>query len=351
MTLPILQVVPLLAPGQSGVGDHAERLAEALEQAHGIRTTFVAARAPGDGNADPARFAAALRRASPGQSALVLHYVGYGYARRGAPLWLPRLLSEVRRQASLPLVTIFHELYALGRPWQSSFWLSPLQRRIAGQLARASDAMVTPRAASARWLRARSARAPIHVRPVFSNVGEPAALPRWQDRAPALVLFGQAAFKQVVLADPARLLAVCRKLGIEALFNVGAPVTVPASIAQALRVSDRGMLPAAEVSQVLQSSRYLAFNYFPRHLGKSSIFAGAAAHGTVPIGFGVDGDAEEGLVPGTHVWGADALLGGGFEPDGARASAALHAWYRAHDCAAHARTLAGALQELIARAA
>jgi hypothetical protein len=352
MTMPILQVIPRLAPRESGVGDYAECLADTLEQAHGIRSTFVAATEKADpGPVNPGRFAAALRRAAFGQSALVLHYVGYGYARRGAPLWLPRLLREVRGARPLPLVTIFHELYALGRPWQSSFWLSPLQRRIAGQLARASDAILTPRTTSARWLRACSKGAPIYVLPVFSNIGEPAAPPHWDRRVPALVLFGQASFKQAVLADAPRLLAVCRKLGVEALVNIGAPVPMPASIVGALRVSDRGVLDAADVSHVLQSSRYLAFNYFPGHLGKSSILASAAAHGTVPVGFGVDGDAPEGLLAGTHVWGAEALLRGHFELDGERTSAALQAWYRSHDRAAHARTLSAALRELVARAA
>ena len=38
---------------------------------------------------------------------------------------------------------MFHEFHAMGPPWRSSFWLSPLQRRLATSLTRLSDGLVT----------------------------------------------------------------------------------------------------------------------------------------------------------------------------------------------------------------
>ena len=71
---------------------------------------------------------------------VILHYVGYGYEKRGCPLWLIRGLESWKRNHRVHrLLVIFHELYAAGSPWQSSFWNSPVQRWITGRLARLAD--------------------------------------------------------------------------------------------------------------------------------------------------------------------------------------------------------------------
>ncbi|MFZ4728709.1 MAG: glycosyltransferase family 1 protein, partial [Pseudanabaena sp.] len=70
-------------------------------------------------------------------SPVLLHYVGYGYAKRGCPVWL---VDGIQRWKNLYpdrlLVTMFHELHASGTPpWTSSFWLSPLQKNLVTRLA------------------------------------------------------------------------------------------------------------------------------------------------------------------------------------------------------------------------
>jgi len=50
------------------------------------------------------------------------------------------------------LVTMFHEVYATGPPWASSFWLSPLQRNLAARLAQMSDHCLTSRQGYAKLL-------------------------------------------------------------------------------------------------------------------------------------------------------------------------------------------------------
>ena len=75
---------------------------------------------------------------------VLLHYSGYGYAPRGAPLWLVEGLERWKEhRARRRLIVMFHETWASGLPWQSSFWLCPLQRWCVARIARLADAVVT----------------------------------------------------------------------------------------------------------------------------------------------------------------------------------------------------------------
>ena len=74
---------------------------------------------------------------------VLLHYAGYGYQARGCPTRLVAGLRDWKRRGGGRLVTVFHEVYASGPPWRSSFWLFPFQRRLAAERARRSDGIVT----------------------------------------------------------------------------------------------------------------------------------------------------------------------------------------------------------------
>ena len=92
--------------------------------------------------------------------------------------WLRAFASGARRARHVPLVTIFHELYASGRPWQSAFWLSPLQKHIARSILNLSSLAITPtdlyRKRLSRWRKDSAIK--ITAMPVFSNVGEPSCV-------------------------------------------------------------------------------------------------------------------------------------------------------------------------------
>src|SRR5262249_1765432 len=108
--------------------------------------------------------------------AVVLHFSGYGYQKRGVPVWLVQGLQIWSRRAGrVPLLTIFHELYASGRPWQSAFWVSPLQKQIMRSILKLSSAAITPTDLCSKMLSEwRDGDATeITTMPVFSNVGEP----------------------------------------------------------------------------------------------------------------------------------------------------------------------------------
>src|SRR5262245_37004064 len=81
-----------------------------------------------------------------GSGTLFIQVSHYGYQKRGIPLGLLRWL-RAQKSSGIRIGFFFHELYAFGPPWTSSFWLSPLQRYITGEMARLSDFWITNRQA------------------------------------------------------------------------------------------------------------------------------------------------------------------------------------------------------------
>lgn len=291
----VVQLVPTLPPPAEGVGSYALALAQALAEQRGIASRFLAgdpAWTGAEAEGVPAApvtarrasaLAADLTAAAEGAAAVLVHYVNYAYQRRGCPAWL--VLGLERWRAGAPgrrLVTMFHEVYATGLPWQSSFWLMPVQRRLARRLLAASDAAVTSLALYVRRL----GGGEVPVWPVFSTVGEPATLPGPGERAPRLVVFGgRGTRRRAWTARRADLAAACRELGIEEVCDVGPPLEVPTAGSEVDGVPVRrlGLLPGAEVSALFAEARAGFLAYPPDFLAKSTIFAAYCAHGLVPV--------------------------------------------------------------------
>ena len=276
----VIQIVPRLAPPAEGVGSYAEALATALAGRFGVETRFVAA------DRLEARTAATLAATLEAEEngSVLLHYVNYGYQPRGCPVWLVDGLSRWRRGGGgRRLVTVFHEVWATGPPWRSSFWLSPLQRRLATAVVRLSAALATSLELYGRLVRRRAGGREVRVMPVFSTVGEPPAVPQLAGRAPRLVVFGGAGVRARAWGrELPDLAAACAELGIEEILDVGPPLPVPARVA-GIPVRPRGLLPAAEVAALLLDARAGFVAYPPGFLPKSTIFAAYCAYGVLPV--------------------------------------------------------------------
>lgn len=274
----ILQIIPFLPPPPEGVGTHALLLAGALRSRFGIESSFVAASTLPEKTPDALR--AALAGAAPPGTTAILHYVGYGYHPRGCPDWLVEGLEGWEGR----LVTSFHEVWATGPPWTSSFWLSPRQRRLAGRLARRSDGLLTSMALyRARLLRHTPGREVV-VMPVVSTVGEPEQITPLAGRAPRLVLFGgpgtRARAYRHLAADLER---ACEELGLTEVHDVGPPADGVPETVGGRPVRRLGTLPDAEVSRLLLESMAGYVAYPAPFLAKSSIFAAYCAHGMLPV--------------------------------------------------------------------
>jgi len=356
----IVQIVPLLPPPFEGLGGYALALARFFASSHGIPSAYVVglpswcgttpgdvvavAERSGEGLAEALAACSRLTGRGHEATAVVLHYVNYGYQKRGCPVWLLRGLARWREEApGQRLVTVFHEVYAFGPPWRSSFWLSPVQRRLAARLARMSDGVVTPLSRYAGSLRRWRPGLPSRVLPVFSTVGEPETLMSYPERKPIMVTFGGPGSRERAYGPyRSQLDGACRALGIERLIDIGPAISsVPASVS-GRPVESLGTLPAEEVSARLQEAQAGFLAYPPGFLGKSSVFAAYSAHG-LPTVVAWDGDqATESVRRGVHyltVW----ELAEDADSRSAHVAIQARAWYLEHSL----RTQADVYSELL----
>ncbi len=294
-------IVQLAPHGPGGVSDYLEALA-ARWLAGGVPTSVLRL-ARADVRLEP--LVARLRALAGPTDAVgvVLHFSGYGYAPRGLCGWLLDELDDARRElgAQLRLLTVFHELYATGRPWTSAFWTSGVQARIATRLARRSDAIWTNSGHHGRWLGAAAgATVPVQVAPVFATIGEASgATPAPSHRPATMVVFGGTSTRQRAFDGLARWPGLLGRLGVVRIDEMGGggasrcPGGLPRHV-------HHGSLPQDALAHALQSARYGLIDYPPRHLGKSTVYAAYASFGCVTVNTDSTPEPADGLQPGAH---------------------------------------------------
>lgn len=351
---PITVIVPRLSPAVDGLGDYGLLLAGQLRRDFRLGTQFIIGDPDWAGSSEVSRFPvrqvaqqtpAALLDCLPSEvgSTVLLHYVGYGYARRGCPQWLVDGLEQWKQQGpQRHLVTLFHELYADGPIWTSAFWTSGWQRQLAERLARLSDRCVTNRQAAADQLYQLSGRKheAVPVLPVFSTVGESRYLRPLADRPRWLVVFGSKGPRERVYGESrATLERVCQQLEIEQILDIGPDLdALPDRVGNA-PVLALGIRKPKEISNLLATALAGFLAYPANYLGKSTIFAAYCAHGTLPICYTPDSPTADGVLAGKHFWAAaqepqiSLPLAQAIATNG-------HLWYQAHRLAVHARTFA-----------
>ncbi|MEP7013320.1 MAG: hypothetical protein ABJC13_23620 [Acidobacteriota bacterium] len=335
----LIQIVPRLPPPEEGVGGIALTLAGALSE-RGIESRFVvpaphgaAAKGAGLDVVEVAPEPEALAAALAGAERTVLHYAGYGYHSRGVPRWLAAGLAHTEGA----LWTQFHEVWATGPPWRSSFWLGPLQRRIVRALGDRSERVTTSLDLYSDLLRGvlSDPSREIGVRPVISGIGEPAEIPTFASRAPRLVLFGGTGVRgRAYEIDSGKIEAAARAFGLSEIWDIGPGGVAPQSIG-ALQIRRLGVLPASEVSAILAESAAGFLSYPLGFLGKSSVFAAYAAHGMLPI---CSGRPASGVRSGVPFWDAAAAFSPASYATGI--AAAARTWYEGHSLARQAGEIA-----------
>lgn len=316
----VIQIVPQLPPAINGVGDYALHLARQLRKDYEIETCFVVGNPNWQGaNAiedfpiqkivDHSAEALFLMLSTDGNQSVpvLLHYVGYAYAKRGCPVWLLEGLERWKSYAAnTRLITMFHEVYAAGQPpWTSAFWLFGQQKNLAARLAQVSDRCLTSKQHYAEILSqlSQGKHSQIPTLPVFSNVGEPEQVPPLAKRSRQLVVFGSRGNRlRVYQKFQAELSHACQVLGIEKILDVGLSTGLTLSSLNGVPVVEKGQLPAIEISSILLNSwaGFLAYN--PNYLAKSGIFAAYCSHGLLPISARTNGLSVDRTESGKNYW-------------------------------------------------
>lgn len=356
----VTSVITRLPPAVDGVGDYALNLALRLRQDFDIETHFVVGDPTWTGATEiegflidqvSRRSANALLSLLPNAhqqpTIILLHYVNYGYAKRGCPVWLVDGLQRWRSASvNRSVVTMFHEVYAFGPPWTSSFWLSPLQRNLAARIAQLSDRILTSRQDYAKLLHQLSfgKHTQIPSLPVFSSLGEPDWVPPLVERERRVVVFGSPSNRLRVYQESfAQLELTCQRLGIEEIWDIGPSASLTLSTVNGVPVVQLGKRSAAEIGSILLNSLVGFFNYNPDYLAKSTIFAAYCAHGLLPVSPQCSTLPVDGIEVGKHYWMPDGSTTG-VEPQELQAIADnARAWYQTHNLSVQAKTFAALL--------
>lgn len=354
----ILQIVPRPPGSQEGVGDYALTVARKLRQRFARNTTFV--------TNGVARIEDDFEILSPIDSVsghkdfehVILHYVNYGYHKRGVPFRLLSILRQVRRQCPGRLLTIFHELYASGPPWKSAFWLRPFQIQIAKSISRLSDTCIVSGETMLAQIKKLTPHANVRMHPVPSNFGEPSLSPdqfinrsanRW------VICGGTVLVERSLRSLLASLNQIPEIFSPRELFILGgkenAAIRSLVVDLPNIRCDYRPEIAVSEASQILSSSTFAWLDYF-HHVDvptdvvlKSSAFAAACAHGVIPIvpsrgsPISLDGDR----LPGPFFVDSNSCQLP-VADDRAKVAAQFYNWYQRHASSEHlARGIADAL--------
>jgi hypothetical protein len=345
----ITQIVPTLPPKIDGLGDYALNLARQLRRDWQIETHFIVGDPAWIGDRDPEfetqaiahRSASALLSVLRRDRPILLHYSGYGYARRGCPQWL---ITALNRYQDSHLVTMFHEVYTYdcGPFWTSSFWLSPLQKRIATQLIQRCDRSLTSRENYVRLLQkiSHQANLKITVLPVFSNLGEPTNLRPLSQRQRRLIVFGHRNTRLRTYTEHLRQLQhICKALSLAEIYDIGQPTGLNLSAICPCPVVEIGVASTTQISQIMQDAiaGFLSVPP-PEYLGKSTIFAAYCAHGLIPILPEASSTSIDGLTPYQHYWVAQPQFDTCQDKFAIAKSA--QTWYCQHNLAVQARQFA-----------
>jgi hypothetical protein len=363
----LIQVVPERTVEPNGVADYARSLACTLRTHWGVNTAFVT----GTPSPEASRIvdewqtiSVATRRsrcfvdtitslqAASNASAVLIHLSGYGYQERGAPLWLLKGLRMWKSQEKrVPLITVFHELYAVGQVWQSSFWLSPLQKQIARGILTLSSKVITPtvlyRDQLKNWSRN---HVEVTCMPVFSNVGEPADVPPPCARSATAVVFGREGVEDRLFGRYREAVErTAATLGIKQIVDVGPRARSVQPAVGGVPIASKGTLPQEVVSELLQRVRFGFVAYPVCAIAKSGVFAAYAAHGVIPVVFSDEREVSDGLEPGRHFLDGLRLEGVATAKALRSVQSELRSWYVPHCLRVQAESIQKYIMNIMGR--
>lgn len=335
----LIHILPHRAQTPDGIGDFATILAEQLQSHHGCSSIFIICnpafatilRDDGFRNIVSAKTSDSLigilsdLQKEFSKITVLLHYSGYGFQKRGAPIWLvDALKSWKKNNQNIQLISFVHELFALGKPWKISYWIRPVQMWCTISIAKLSDHIFSNTKNGIEWMSIYVDKRKISYCPIYSTVGEPTVVTSPCNRDNVVIVFGSIADKPAFYSRRDGVVEkILLEIGCTKLIDIGRRnFEVPQDIA-GIPIEAMGMLEPHEVSTIMQNSKFGIIPQIPydfEYLCKSTIFAAYAAHGVVPIVVGtslaMQSDLSD-LMPSEHFLG-HALRDKQFAYDSAR---------------------------------
>ena len=257
-----------------------------------------------------------------------LHYVSYGYAKRGTPLWLLRGLQKWKSSNNNHvLITTFHESYATSiRPWTSSFWNQWLQKLICKKIFLLSEHSITNREANQNRFKKFSLSKKIAVLPVFSNMGEGSSIIPLFERKKQLVILGSIDSRNTIYKNYiTEINKVCKKLNIQKVIDIGSVVAQLPKLDIPIEVM--GIKGRNEISSILSESYAgLMGAYGSEYFARSGIFAAFTSHSMLVIALDADvRKPKDSIIANQHFITADSS-----NADYDAVSNAGYEWYMQH---------------------
>lgn len=290
----ILTLVPALPPKVNGLGDFAFNLAKSMNEKYDVDTVFLNSDVDNESTVIKyfkiesikilQRKALIKKLNQHNPEILLINYVGYAYSKHGVPTWLTNVIEEWKGiNSDCTIITIFHELYASGWPWQKSFWLMPLQKCIAFRMFKLSDYSIVNTEITYSILHNKDLTKEILFLPVISNINRKEEIMPFTDRDNALVIFGTSSLRNKIFSNLEVLSSWLKFLNIEKIIEIGPYAKRQLSTVNGIPIVYRGVLPEIEISSILIRSKYGMLDYPTHLLSKSGVFAAYACHGVIPI--------------------------------------------------------------------
>lgn len=286
----ILHVLPRVEPSKCGISDYAIELSRSMKKMYQVNSVFLCLSCNISDLDNEFEIPVekinlknikSLYETLNKYNVIILHVSLYGFEKRGIPLWLANIWSNLYKTSRHPIMlSMFHELYASGPLSSSSFWLKPIQKYILKKIALNSDCIRTNRFQYMEWiLHNTNCKKNFKSMPVFSNFGEGTYFEPFIKREHSMVM----SVKNIHSFDSCDLvlkaaLKCCKYFNINNLHIIGAK-KVFVQIRNDVKIFNYDYMNKEDISNVISSCRAAYVAYNPAFLAKSTIFASYAAFG------------------------------------------------------------------------
>ena len=292
----IIQISPTYPPDIGGIGIYTKLLSKHLKT-KGIKSKILISYYLGQKNNNQILFGKksksleALLKKNNSQH-VILHYSGYGYAKRGLCFNLIKSLKNWKQDKNdRKLITIFHEIYAKGPFYRMSFWTSIFQRYLAKKLFELSDtSFVTSKQNKFILSTLLDKNKKIICANVYSLVGELQKNKIFKKRQNKIIIFGNRFQKEIlyknILINKIKYEKLFKKNSVKEIIDIGPKINISKKISFKDMIIKRvGIISEKQISYLLQNSKFGLVYYPVGQMTKSSIVAAYASHGMIIINF------------------------------------------------------------------